>query len=147
MLVVTRTVVVDAPLEFTFDVSNQIELWPQMMAEYKAGEVFDHQGRKIWFRLTDNNGRQWTSWRSLFRPHFTYAERHEPKAPFEFMHITWTYRALGDKTEMTWDMCFELPPEKRGEQDKWVVGMGDHTESNQAAMKKYIEAQYRKKDS
>lgn len=141
MPVVRETVVVNAPLEITFDVSNRIELWPDMMAEYKGAKILSREGRKIWFSLRDNEGHEWSSWRMLYRPDFTYAERHEPKAPFKFMHITWTYTALGDsQTEMTWDMSFELPDDKKSQEAQWVEGMSAHTRSNQAAMKAYIEA-------
>ena len=91
----------------------------------------------------DAEGNKWTSWRQIFPPLFAYAERYEPKAPFEYMHITWTYKPLdGDKTELSWDMNFELLEKHKPNEDKWIEGMGEHTESNQAKMKEYIESQW-----
>ncbi len=141
MPVVKRSIIVNAPLETTFDISNQIESWPEMMVEYKEAEILKHEGRKVWFRLVNADDKEWTSWRMIYRPHFTYSERHEPRAPFKFMHLVWAYKDLGDgQTEMTWDMSFELPDDKRDQEGQWVEGIGEHTESNQAKMKAYIEA-------
>ena len=144
MPTVRRSILVDAPLEITFDLSNRIDIWPEMMEEYKEAEILRREGRMIWFRLRHQNGVSWTSWRMLHPPDFACAERFEPKAPFKFMHIVWTYKAAGSaggaaQTEMTWDMCFELPDDQRVNEDEWAANMLKHTELNQSRMKAYIE--------
>ncbi len=141
MPTVKETIIVNAPVEKVFDISNQIELWPEMMAEYKGAQVLEREGRKIWFSLVDANGNHWTSWRMLYPPYFTCSERHEPRAPFKFMHLVWTYKPLNEQqTEMTWDMHFELPDDKVGFEEQWIKGLSAHTRENQAKMKSFIEA-------
>jgi aromatase len=142
MPTVRRTIIVDAPVEITFDLSNRIDLWPEMMEEYEEAEILRREGRMIWFRLRHRNGISWTSWRMLHPPDFACAERHEPKAPFKFMHIVWTYRPAGGtgQTEMSWDMCFELPDDQKAKEDEWAASMMKHTELNQSRMKAYIES-------
>lgn len=142
-VVVSRSILVEAPVSTVFDISNRIELWPKMVPEYVAAEILGREGRKIWFRLTDDAGRSWVSWRMLYPPYLIYAERHEPKAPFEFNQITWAYHALpGDQTLMTWDMCFELATDRRDDSDQVRQRMLAHVEANQTGMRDFIQAQH-----
>lgn len=141
MPVITRSIVVDAPVGLTFEVSNRIDQWPEIVPEYLQAEILRREGRKIWFRLTNQDNATWVSWRMLYPPYIAYAERHDPVAPFAFNQLTWIYHALpGNKTSMTWDMYFELPPELKQEEGAWAERMAEHTEANQEAMRKYIEA-------
>jgi len=92
------------------------------------------------------SGSSWTSWR-LLRPEsgVALAERHEPRAPFAFMHHTWTYRALGpNRTSMTWTMRFGLPAPTEEQDRACSAYLLSSTERNQARMKAYIEDTYRK---
>ena len=141
MPTVQRSIIVDAPIETTFDISNQIDLWPQMMEEYQEAEIVKREGKMIWFRLRHQNGTTWTSWRMLHRPEFACAERFEPKAPFKYMHIVWSYKPTGNprQTEMLWDMRFELPDDQKHKEEEFTANMAKHTESNQQKMKAYIE--------
>lgn len=141
MPVITCTILVDAPVEFTFDISNRVDQWPEMIPEYLKSEIFRRVGRTIWFRLTNLEGASWVSWRMLLPPLVAYAERHDPIAPFAFNQITWTYAALpGNRSQMTWDMCFELDDEHKPVEAEWVARMTEHTEANQEAMRMYIES-------
>ena len=142
MVLITRSIIVNAPVEVTFDVSNRIDEWSKMIPEYLETEILGYEGRKIWFRLTNQDGATWTSWRMLHRPYIAYAERHDPVAPFEYNHITWLYQGLpgNTRTQMTWDMCFELGAERKHEEEAWQARMAEHTETNQRAMADYIES-------
>jgi aromatase len=141
MPIVTRSIVVNAPIGLTFEVSNRIDQWPEIVPEYLKAEILRREGRKIWFRLTNQDQQSWVSWRMLYPPYVAYAERHDPVAPFVFNHLTWAYHSLpGNRTHMTWDMFFELGPELKDQENAWVERMGEHTEANQDAMRKYIEA-------
>lgn len=139
---INRSIVVNAPIEKVFDISNQIDRWPEMMPEYKKAEILDtKEGRKIWFCLGHESGTEWVSWRMLYPPYVAYAERQEPKLPFKYMQIVWTYTPLGpQQTKMTWDMTFELPDERKAEEESWAQDMAAHTEINQGKMKSFIEA-------
>lgn len=142
MPVICNSIVVEAPLATTFEISNRLESWPDIMPEYKKVEVFKQEGKKKWFHLVHESGAEWTSWRVLHsKASFAYAERHEPKLPFKFMHITWTYKEIDARqTEMTWEMSFELPKDCTDLEQHWVDSLTEHTYINQAKMKAYIEA-------
>jgi aromatase len=140
---INRSIVVNAPITKVFDISNQMDRWPEMMPEYRDAEILEaKEGRKIWFRLAHESGAEWISWRVLYPPYVAYAERQEPKLPFKYMQIVWTYTPVGpEQTEMTWDMTFELPDEQKAEEGTWTKNMTAHTEINQTKMKTFIEAQ------
>ena len=143
MPVVRRTITIDAPLPLTFEISNRLESWPEMMEDYQSVEILSREGRKVWFRLTQVDGSSWVSWR-VIHPEggFALAERHEPRAPFKFMQHVWTYRELEPrKTEMSWEMNFELPEEQQSNDARASAYMMEHAGLNQAKMKAYIEAQ------
>jgi aromatase len=138
---VTQSIVIDAPLDHTFDASNRVEDWPNMMDDYASIEVLQREGYKITFRLKHVNGTEWTSWRVVDREaKFALAERVDPRAPFGYMHHLWTYRALSDgRTEMTWTMAFELPEAQRHREDECARYLLEHSSVNQARMKSSIE--------
>ncbi len=83
-----NSVVINAPYEKVFDMSNDIARWKEFFKEYTDSEVLTKEGNKLVFKLTHENGRCWTSYRLLFKEDkFAYASRVEPMAPFEFMKI------------------------------------------------------------
>lgn len=141
MPIVSRTVTVDAPRAFTFEVSNRLEDWPRMMDEYREVEILGSEGAKVFFRLRRDDGSSWVSWRVIHPDGaFALAERHEPRAPFRFMQHAWTYRAAGEhRTEMTWEMNFELPDGDEAKQRMVCAHLSEATERNQRRMKAYIE--------
>ncbi len=93
-----NSVVINAPYEKVFDISNDIERWTELFGgEYKEATVEKREGNKITFKLMDDEGRTWKSWRLLFKDkNFAYAEREEPKFPFKFMKIIWLYTQRRD---------------------------------------------------
>jgi aromatase len=141
---VASSVIVDAPLRVTFEVSNRLEEWPAMM-DYADVRILRREGAKVWFRLTSADGAQWVSWR-VIHPNgaFALAERQEPRAPFRFMQHVWRYRKLvPDQTEMSWEMNFELDEEHEAREDAACKHLLESTSKNQARMKAYIEAEHR----
>ena len=144
---VRRSVIVDAPVALTIEVSNQIESWPQMMDDYVAAEVLSQEGAKMWFRLSHANGSSWTSWRVVHpEAGVAIAERHEPRAPFRFMQHAWIYRSLApERTEMTWEQTFELPDAAADQETRVAEYLVTQTERNQKTMKNYIERTFQQR--
>jgi aromatase len=144
MPIVRRSIIVDAPLAFTFEVSNRVEDWPQIMDDYSGVEILGREGAKMFFRLHRSDGSSWVSWRVIHPDGaFALAERHEPRAPFRFMQHAWTYHALdGGRTEMTWEMHFGLPAADAERERAACAHIAASTERNQARMKAYIEGNW-----
>jgi aromatase len=105
-----NSIIINAPYEKVFDISNDIPRWTELFGgEYRKAEIVKKEGNKIVFRLTDDEGRSWQSFRFLFKDnHFTYSEREDPKFPFTFMKIVWLYTRKSGGIEMTWIQHFEM---------------------------------------
>ena len=139
---VSKSIRIEAPIDFVFAVSNRLESWPAMMDDCSAVEILSREGNKVTFRLKHVNGTSWSSWRVIHPgARFALAERAEPRAPFRFMHHLWTYKPLDDgATEMTWCMQFELPEPQQEREGECCEYLLKHSSGNQQRMKAYIEA-------
>ena len=169
-----NSIVINAPYDLVFDISNEIPRWTELFGEeYKKAEVIKKEGNKITFKLTDDEDKSWQSWRLLFKDrYFTYAEREEPKFPFKYMKIIWLYTpkpegvALataqrrapaspirpgdGGQTtafwpvEMTWIQHFSMD-DKAKFNDEQVEGfINKHSQENLKIFKEIIEKEEKK---
>jgi aromatase len=106
-------VLIDAPLELVWAMTNDIENWPDLFSEYASAQVLEVRGDTIRFRLTlkpDAGGNSW-SWVSDRTP---YADRHVVHSHrvdtgnFQYMNIYWEYSEVGDQVLMRWVQDFEM---------------------------------------
>jgi len=118
-----NSVIINAPYDKVFDISNDIARWTELFGEeYQKSEVLEKKDNKITFRLTDEDGKSWVSWRLLYKDkYFTYSQRHEPLFPFKYMKIVWLYTQKPEGVEMSWIQHFEMD-EKAKFNDAQVEG-------------------------
>jgi len=134
-------VVIKAPLELVFDVTNKIEDWPRIFEEYTGAEIISREGNRIEFRLTNKEGQSWRSSRVIDREHWVAtATREEPKRPFGYMHLRWTYRPVAEGTEMVWEQFFEMDPEAGIDDERAVALITEHSQVNMNHWKEHIES-------
>ena len=136
-----NSIIIDAPYERVFDISNDIPRWTELFGgEYKEARITRRKGNRITFQLTDNEGKSWQSWRLLFKEqYFTYAEREEPKFPFAYMKIIWLYTQRHDGVELTWIQHFRMD-ERAKFTDEQVEGfINTHSRENLKIFKEVIE--------
>lgn len=136
-----NSIIINAPYEKIFDISNDIPRWTELFGgEYQKAEVLKKEGNEITFRLTDEEGKSWQSWRLLFKDkYFAYAEREGPKFPFRYMKIIWLYTTKPEGIEMTWIQHFEMD-EKAKFNDSQVEGfINEHSRENLKIFKSVIE--------
>jgi aromatase len=136
-----NSIIINAPYDLVFDISNDIPRWTELFgSEYKKAEVVSKVGNKITFKLTDDEDKTWQSWRLLFKDkYFTYAERENPLFPFKFMKIIWLYTPKLSGTELTWIQHFEMD-EKAKFNDEQVEGfINKHSKDNLKIFKEQIE--------
>ncbi|MFA5270742.1 MAG: SRPBCC family protein [Candidatus Omnitrophota bacterium] len=141
-----NSIIINAPYEKIFDISNDITRWTELFGgEYKKSEVVKKEGNKITFRLTDDEDRSWQSWRLLFKENYlAYAEREEPKFPFKFMKIIWLYTPRPTGIELVWIQHFEMD-EKAKFNDEQVEGfINKHSKDNLKIFKDVIEREVNK---
>ncbi|GKQ37509.1 SRPBCC family protein [Streptomyces sp. A012304] len=110
-----NTVVIDAPMDLVWEMTNDVESWPRLFSEYSAAEILGRDGATVRFRLTlhpDENGAVW-SWVSERTPDpetRTVRARRIETGPFEHMDIFWTYTETDSGVEMRWRQEFTVRP-------------------------------------
>lgn len=110
-----QSIVIDAPFQLVWDMTNDVPSWPELFTEYAAAEVLERDGDTVTFRLTmhpDEDGKVW-SWVS--QRHADLASKqvraHRVETgPFEYMNIHWTYAETPDGVLMTWIQDFQMKP-------------------------------------
>jgi aromatase len=136
-----NSIIINAPYDKVFDISNDIPRWTELFgSEYQKAEVVKKEGNKITFRLTDDEGKSWQSWRLLFKEKcFTYSEREEPKFPFKYMKIVWLYTQKPEGIELAWIQHFQMD-DKAKFNDEQVEGfINKHSKENLLIFKSVIE--------
>jgi aromatase len=108
-------IVIDAPLDLVWEMTNDVASWPQLFSEYAAAEILKRDGDTVTFRLTmhpDADGNAW-SWVSERTPdpvtHTVRAHRVET-GWFEHMRIFWSYEPVAGGVRMRWVQDFAMKP-------------------------------------
>jgi aromatase len=122
-----NAVVIDAPLQLVWDLTNDIESWPRLFSEYASATVLERHGDTVRFRLVthpDAQGRVW-SWVSerVGDPASGTVRAHRvDTGPFEYMRLRWTYREVPGGVELRWVQDFRMREGAHLDDE----GMADH---------------------
>jgi aromatase len=143
-----NTVVILKDFDTVFDLTNDIELWPQLFTEYEKAEVLDRNGNEILFSLTtfpegERPSRTWVSRRVIDKPgKQAMAERVKQSFPFKEMKIYWSYEQLPQNvgTVMTWVQKFEPTEECEWPVEKLEAFLNRNTRVQMQSIKEKIEA-------
>ncbi|MFI6444649.1 SRPBCC family protein [Kitasatospora sp. NPDC050543] len=108
-------IVIAAPVDLVWEITNDLENWPQLFSEYASVEVLKREGDSTTFRLTmhpDENGQvwSWVSERTTDRPSLAVKARRVEPGPFEYMDIRWEYAEHPGGTRMRWIQDFAMKP-------------------------------------
>lgn len=134
-----NSVVIAADLDYVWDLTNDLELWPQLFTEYASVEVLDRRSDTVRFRLTmhpnpDGVAWSWVSERTLdHAAHQVRAHRIE-LGWFERMDIEWSYQADDGGTRMRWVQDFAM----NAESPVALQAMTDHINRNSAVQMEHI---------
>ncbi len=135
-----NSIVINAPYEKVFDISNDISRWNELFEEYNESKVVEAKDNKIVFQLTHKNGNSWTSYRLLFKDDkFAYASKIEPMFPFEYMKIIWLYRETEDGVVMTWVQDFKMDKGAKFNDEQVEEIINKHSKDNLVRFKEIIE--------
>jgi heme-degrading monooxygenase HmoA/ribosome-associated toxin RatA of RatAB toxin-antitoxin module len=110
-----NSVVIDAPMDLVWDMTNDVSRWAGLFAEYAESEVIAVEGDTVRFRLTtqpDEDGKQW-SWISERTPdpkERTVTARRLDNGLFEYMNIRWEYTPEPGGVRMRWTQDFTMKP-------------------------------------
>ncbi|MFA1549855.1 SRPBCC family protein [Actinomadura chokoriensis] len=108
-------IVIDAPMDLVWEMTNDVANWPSLFSEYAAAEVLERSGDTLRFRLTmhpDENGDVW-SWVSERTPDpvtRTVTAHRVETGPFEHMDIRWEYTEVSGGVRMRWVQDFAMKP-------------------------------------
>jgi aromatase len=108
-------IVINAPMQRVWDMTNDVPSWPELFSEYASAEVLEQADDTVLFRLTmhpDEQGRvwSWVSQRRLDRATRTVNAHRVETGAFEYMHIRWEYRDVDGGVEMRWIQDFAMKP-------------------------------------
>jgi aromatase len=135
-----NSIIINAPYDQVFDSSNDISRWKEFFKEYTDSEVIDTIANKIIFKLTNQNGNSWQSYRLLFKEDkFAYACRLDPMFPFQYMKIIWLYREVEGGIQMTWIQDFKMDPGAKFNDEQVEDLVNKHSKDNLERFKEIIE--------
>jgi aromatase len=139
-----NAIIINAPLELVWDMTNDVESWPNLFSEYASAEILERRGNTLRFRLTmhpDEDGTVW-SWVSERTPdpttHTVRAHRVET-GPFEHMNIFWEYQPVEGGVKMRWVQDFHMKPQALVDDDAMVDHLNRNTAIQMARIKRLVE--------
>jgi aromatase len=118
-------ITIAAPVDLVWDMTNDLDRWPQLFSEYASCEVLSREDDTVTFRLTmhpDENGKvwSWVSERVADREKLVVRARRVETGPFEYMNIVWEYEETPDGTRMHWTQDFAMKPDAPVD-DAWMT--------------------------
>jgi aromatase len=141
-----NAVVIGAPEELVWAMTNDIESWPSLFSEYATAEVLARDGNTVRFRLTtrpDENGTSW-SWvseRTADPASRTVRARRIETGPFlDRMDIVWTYRQVDAGVEMRWIQDFDVAATSPVSEEQVAVHLNRQTAVELAHIKQQVES-------
>jgi aromatase len=139
-----NSVVINAPMDLVWDMTNDVESWPQLFSEYAAAEILGRDGDTITFRLTmhpDDQGRVWT-WVSQRTPdpsaRRVRAHRLEAGA-FKWMNLQWEYVQTDEGVRMRWVQDFEMRPDAHTDDEGMAEHLNRTSHTQMARIKEIVE--------
>jgi aromatase len=143
---VDNSVLINADLDRVWEITNDVENWPNLFTEYATAEIIEREGDTVRFRLAmhpDENGKVW-SWVSERTPdpvaRRVVARRVEP-GPFEFMDIEWLYTTENGGTRMRWIQDFRMRPDAPIDTAAMTDRLNANTAIQMEVIRKKIEQQ------
>ncbi|MEW1549706.1 SRPBCC family protein [Streptomyces tsukubensis] len=141
-------ITVAAPLDLVWDITNDLENWPELFSEYASVEVLERSGDTTTFRLTmhpDENGKvwSWVSERTPDRANRQVRARRVETGPFQHMDIEWEYTEVPGGTRMHWRQDFAMKPDAPVD-DEWMTdNINRNSKIQMALIRDKIEARAR----
>lgn len=141
-----NSIVIDAPLDFVWRVTNDLENWPNLFTEYAKTEILERKGdNTVIFRLTmhpDGQGNQWSwiserSWDEA--THTTKSHRIET-GWFEYMNLAWSYEPAEGGTRMRWVQDFAMKPNAPFNDEQMAANLNKNTKIQMDVIKERVEA-------
>lgn len=136
---------IDAPIDLVWDMTNDLESWPELFTEYQSIEILERNGTDITFRLTmhpDEQGqvRSWVSVRTPDPASRTVRAHRVETGPFAFMRLYWDYTEVDQQVEMRWVQEFHVKDEMPFDDEAMAAHLEKNSAVQMAHIKKKIES-------
>ena len=137
-------IVIAAPMDLVWDMTNDVASWPWLFSEYAAAEILDRSGDTVRFRLTmhpDDEGRvwSWVSERTPDRARGTVDARRVETGPFAHMTIRWEYTEVDGGVRMRWVQDFAMRPDAPTDDAGMTAHLNRNTAVQMARIKGIVE--------
>jgi aromatase len=138
-------IVIDAPMDLTWDMTNDVESWPDLFTEYAKAEILERDGNTVKFRLTmhpDENGTvwSWVSERTTDEASRSVKARRVETGPFDYMNIEWYYEEVDGGTRMRWVQDFHMKPEAPVDDEQMTNRINTNSKIQMGIIKEKVEA-------
>nr|WP_026123012.1 SRPBCC family protein [Nocardiopsis halotolerans] len=140
-----HSVVVDAPQDLLWDMTNDVASWPELFTEHASVEVLEQEGNTVRFRVTkhpDEQGRvwSWVSERVMDRAAGEVRAHRVETGPFEYMRIHWSYEETDEGIRMTWRHDFALKPDAPVDDEQMTARLNRNIPSEMELIREKVEA-------
>lgn len=142
-----NAVVVAAPLDLVWEMTNDVPSWPSLFSEYSVAEILERKGDTVRFRLTmrpdsDGNAWSWVSERTVNAATRTVRARRVEPGWFDHMDILWSYRPTADGVEMRWIQDFAMRADSPVDDTAMTKRLNRNTIIQQQRIKDVVEAEH-----
>ena len=139
-----NSIVIAAPLEEVWQITNDVANWSNLFTEYATVEILERKDNTVRFRLTmhpDDQGRvwSWVSERTTDPGTNTVKARRIETGPFEFMNIEWYYEPADGGTRMRWVQEFTMKPGAPANDEQMEGYINNNTKTQMKIIKEKIE--------
>lgn len=138
-------ITIDAPLDLVWEMTNDVENWPDLFTEYAKAEIIERKGDDtVVFRLTmhpDDEGNEWSwvSQRTAHEPTRSVKAHRVETGWFEYMVIQWFYEEVDGGTKMRWIQDFSMNPDSPLDDEAMEQRINGNSKVQMRAIKERIE--------
>lgn len=139
-----NSVVIGAPLDAVWELTNELERWTELFAEYQSVEILERRGDTVRFRLTmhpDEQGtvHSWVSERTRDPANHVVRARRIETGPFQHMNLRWEYEPVDGGTALRWVQEFTMKPEAPVDDATAARMLDERTRTEMAHVKAAVE--------
>lgn len=140
-----NSIVINAPLDLVWDITNDVESWSSLFSEYSISEIVERRGDTVRFRLAlhpDENGTvwSWVSERTADPESKTVRSARVETGVFKYMALFWEYLQEDDGVRMRWVQDFEMKPIAPINDEQMTARLNTNTAIQMQLIKEKVEA-------
>ncbi|MER8039987.1 SRPBCC family protein [Streptomyces hydrogenans] len=140
-----NAIVIDAPLETVWELTNDVANWPSLFSEYASADILAREGDTVRFRLAlhpDENGTvwSWVSERTTDAATRTVRAHRVETGVFKYMSLFWEYTEVPGGVRMRWVQDFEMKPQAPIDDEAMTNRLNTNSAGQMALIKQKVEA-------